>query len=293
MVADNADNADNTHRAAKLETTKPIAAAATMTDDIKRNKVRDIAAIASLLCGVGACLVYFGTLHRSPTVRIPLDKFDSSRYQLELEDLCGGENDVADHPTDLYDVDEAETDSSHHVLRSEQHERLRKGEPAEFYGPSSTFAVPVVVDSQSCHDGDLVTVVADGQSQSCDEGNRMTYSVTDLNSGETQYGIDETWVHRYERYQDGTQAMCVEKVKVRGTKPFMVPCLVKSSDVEKSNGVEHPVYYVVRIDGDTAELVFGYLPFQNVKRILHESVLGGSHVLSLLEDAMSLGEGIA
>jgi len=287
MVADNnADNADNTHRAAKLETTKPIAAA-TVTDDNKRNKVRDIAAIASLLCGVGTCILYFGTLHRSPTVRIPSDNFDSSRYQLELEHLFDGRNDVT--PTDLY---QAGTDASHHILRSEQHERLRTGEPAEFYAPGASFVFPVVVDSLDCHDGERVTVVAD--SQSCDEGNRVTYSVTDMNSGETQYGIDEMWVHRYERYQVGTKAMCVEKVKVRGTKPITVPCLVvKSNYVEKSNGVEFPVYYVVRIDGDTAELVFGYLPFQNVQRIIKESILDGSYVLTLLEDAMGLGEHIA
>ena len=238
--------------------------------DTKRNKLRDIAAIASLLGGVGACL-YFVTSDRSPTcVRIPSDKFNSSLYQLELEDLLGGDNDVT--PTDFsdsYDADEAETDASHDELRSEQHERFSKGEPAELYGPSATFAVPVVVDSQSRRDDDSVT-----------------YSVIDKYSGETQYGVDETFVHKYERYQDGTKAMCVEQYKVRRSNPSIVPCLVKSSNIKTSNGVDYPVYHVVRVDADTSEMVFEYLPFQNVQRLIDEHALDGSHVLELLEDAM-------
>ena len=255
-----------------------------MTDDIKRNKLRDLAAIASLLGGVGTCL-YFGTLHRSPTVRISSGKFNSSLYQLELEHLLGGENDV--RPTDLHDADEVETDASHDMLRPAQHERFRKGQPAELYGPLAPSAVPVVVDSVDCHDGDRLTVVDDGQS--CDEGNRLTYSVTDLKSGKKSYGVDPMWVHRYERYQDGTKALCLEQVKVRGTEPSIVPCLVKSSHVEKSNGgVDYPVYYVARIDDDTSELVLDYLPFQNVQRLIDEHALDGSHVLELLEDDMTL-----
>ena len=119
-----------------------------------------------------------------------------------------------------------------------------------------------------------------------DEGNRMTYSVTDLNSGETQYGVDETFVHKYERYQDGTKAMCVEQYKVRRSNPSIVPCLVKSSNIKTSNGVDYPVYHVVRVDADTSEMVFEYLPFQNVQRLIDEHALDGSHVLELLEDAM-------
>ncbi|EJK60262.1 hypothetical protein THAOC_19416, partial [Thalassiosira oceanica] len=60
---------------------------ATMTE-IKRNKLLDVAAIASLLGGVGGACLYLGAVHRSsPTVRIPTDKFNSSLYERELADL--------------------------------------------------------------------------------------------------------------------------------------------------------------------------------------------------------------
>jgi len=247
--------------------------------EIKRNKLLDVAAIASLLGGVGGACLYLGAVHRSsPTVRIPTDKFNSSLYERELADLLGGGNDEqpiphrATDPTDFYDddVDEAETDASGDVRQSEQHERFSKLEPAELYGPSATFVVPVVVDSQSC-----------------DESNHVTYTVTDITKGKTMQ-VEEMFVHKYERYQDGTKAMCVEQAKVRGSKPSIVPCLVKSSDVKKSRGVDYPVYRVVRVDADTSELVFEYLPFQNVQRLVKESALDGSHVLELLEDAMTL-----
>jgi len=246
--------------------------------EIKRNKLLDVAAIASLLGGVGGACLYLGAVHRSPTVRIPSDKFNSSLYERELADLLGGGNDEqpiphrATDPTDFYDddVDEAETDASGDVRQSEQHERFSKLEPAELYGPSATFVVPVVVDSQSC-----------------DESNHVTYTVTDITKGKTMQ-VEEMFVHKYERYQDGTKAMCVEQAKVRGSKPSIVPCLVKSSDVKKSRGVDYPVYRVVRVDADTSELVFEYLPFQNVQRLVKESALDGSHVLELLEDAMTL-----
>ena len=243
--------------------------------EIKRNKLLDVAAIASLLGGIGGACLYLGAEHRSPTVRIPSDKFNPALYERDLEDLFGGENDEqpithrATDPTDLYDEDEAEADTSHDGPQTGQHERFGKREPAELYGPSATFAVPVVVDSQSC-----------------DESNHVTYSVTDM-TGKTM-PVEEKFVHRYERYQDGTKAMCAEQAKVRGNNPNIAPCLVKSSNVQKSRSVDYPVYQIVRVDADTSELVFEYLPFQYVRRLVKESALDGSHVLELLEEAMAL-----
>ena len=253
--------------------------------ETKRSKLLDVAAIASLLGGIGGACLYLGAEHRSPTVRIPSDKFNPALYERDLEALLGGENDEqpmthrATDPADFYDADEAETDASHDGPQSEQHERFGRHEPAELYGFSAVWAVPVVVDRQRCDQ-------FEGDSESCDENDLVTYTVTDMN-GETMR-VEEEFLHRYERYQEGTKALCVEKVNVRGKDPDVVPCLVKSSNVEKSRGVDYPVYYVVRFDADTGELVYEYLPFQNVQRLVKESALDGSHVLELLEDALSL-----
>ena len=257
--------------------------------ETRRHSLLHVAAITSVLGG-GVC--FLGPPNGNRIVRITSSQFNSSMHQLELEEyeLRFGSEDQGHHPIIHHAVDSAElyswnseaennennTGTSHgdggpdYAEQPYRTPMFSQHEPVELYGPESEISLPVIVADSSC-----------------DEHNGIMYRVFNAKTGQELPQIEEKYLHRYERYEYGTNAMCSRPVNMRGSKTAY-PCIVKSSTIGKSRGFDYPSYHVVHLGLDKGGVTFEYLPFSNVRRHRDQTLLKGTQALKLLEEALNI-----
>ena len=129
------------------------------------------------------------------------------------------------------------------------------GDVAELYGPHSKLATPVIVDSWE----------SDGKGG-------IVYSLIHADTRQEMSMVDSSYVHRYEPYPDGSDAVCTLGQGLR-KKPTQSPCRVIQHTMNPKVTPGHRkersfASYQVTYENVSGENVEIYLPFGRVYRVL-------------------------
>jgi len=123
---------------------------------------------------------------------------------------------------------------------------LRPGSIVEFYTDKSYFATPAIV--AAAHETN-------------DSASTQKYRLIRTINNDRLENVDESNVHPYEVYEDGTRASC--NIGLLET-PYMTPCAVLSHKTVQNGRI---VMYNVSYLNEGGELVDEYIPFSRVQRI--------------------------
>ncbi|EJK72511.1 hypothetical protein THAOC_05954 [Thalassiosira oceanica] len=238
-------------------------------------RIFDVAAIATTIGGVFLLLDGGSSSRHQPLMVIDLSSgnFNSSTHDDFFERFSINEGQPIHHATDVvsfYEEDPVQNDTYYEEHRAVEQETTRQqpidvGDVAELYGPHSHLATPVIVSSWE----------SDGKGG-------IVYNLIHAETRQKMPSMgDSSYVHRYEPYPDGTDAVCTLDQGHQGLrkKPTLSPCRVVQHKMNPkvtsglTEGRSFATYQVtyVNVSGENVEI---YLPFASVHRVLAKTSLG-------------------
>ncbi|EJK55220.1 hypothetical protein THAOC_25068 [Thalassiosira oceanica] len=249
----------------------------------------DVAAIASTLGGVFLLLDGGSSSRHQPLMAIDLStgNFNSSNHDEFFEQFSIDKGQPTHHAVDVvspYEEDPAQNDNHYDYYnenRAMEQETPRQqpvdvGDAAEWYGPHSHLATPVIVNSWE----------SDGKGG-------IVYSLIYADTRqEIPSMIDASYVYRYEPYPDGTDALCTLDRGLR-KKPTSSPCRVVQHTMSPkvtsgiTTGRSFATYQVtyINVSGENVET---YLPFASVLRVIKKPSLAGDQGADLRAPSTSI-----
>ena len=216
-----------------------------------------VAAIATTLGGVFLLLGGISSSRRKPLIVIDLSF--NNIFASTHDDISIDEGQPIHHAIDVVSFyEENEEDPEEETTRQEP---IEVGDMAELYGPNSQFATPVIVNRWE-NDG---------------KGG-IVYSLVHADARqEIPSMVDSSYVHRYEPYPGGTDAVCTLDQGLR-KEPTLSPCRVIQHTMSPKGTPVLPkdttsaTYQVtfVNVSGENVEI---HLPFAGVFRVLRKRSL--------------------
>ena len=226
------------------------------------NHLLDVAAIAATLGGVFLLLDGASSKSRQPLMVVNWSSDDfkhpSSNHD-DFEQLSIDEGQTIHHAIDVvafYEEDSVQNATYYEENRAAEQETPHQqpidvGDVVELYGPHSSLAIPVIVKRRES-----------------DDNGEILYSLIQAETGkEMPTMVNSSYVHGYEPYEDGTNAVCTLDQGLR-KKPTSTPCRVIQHKMSPKSidGRSFPTYQVtyVNVSGENIEI---YLPFVSVVRL--------------------------